>query len=121
MLLVRDLERRVLLMKRPADGIWGGLYSLPELVDGEDPGSWCDEHLGAAVDGETPMPRVDHTFTHFDLTIQPLLIHLASPPRAVMDREEWLWYNPAHEIRVGVASPITTLLQSLRNPQEPLL
>ena len=118
MLLVSDPERRVLLAKRPANGIWGGLYSLPELADGEDPCGWCDRYLGAEVDGQTTMKTLNHTFTHFDLSIQPLLIRLATPPRSLMDRGEWVWYNPAHEIAVGVASPVAVLLQSLRNPEE---
>ena len=119
MLLVSDPEQRVLLAKRPASGIWGGLYSLPELADGEDPCWWCDRHLGATVDGQTAMRTLNHAFTHFDLAIQPLSIQLATSPRSLMDRGEWLWYNPAHEIEVGVASPVAVLLKSLRNSEEP--
>lgn len=118
MLIVSDPEQRVLLARRPASGIWGGLYSLPELADGEDPKSWCDRYLGAAVDRQAPMDSVDHAFTHFDLSIQPLLIELAASPRSLMDREEWLWYNPAHEMEVGVAAPIAALLESLRVSEE---
>ncbi len=119
MLLVTDLEQRVLLAKRPVSGIWGGLYSLPELEDGEDPRGWCDQHLGASVDAEKTMTTVNHAFTHFDLSIRPLQIRLATAPRCVMDRE-WLWYDPAHEIEVGVASPIALLLKSLPNCEEAL-
>ena len=64
------------------------------------------------------MKIVEHAFTHFDLDIQPFLIRLATPPHALMDRDEWVWYNPAHEIEVGVASPVAVLLRSLRNSEE---
>ena len=118
MLVVSDPERRVLLAKRPPAGIWGGLYSLPELADGEDPGLWCDRNLGAVVQRQTALERVDHSFTHFDLCIRPLLIRLATSPRSLMDRKEWLWYNPAHEIEVGVAAPVAVLLKTLRAQEE---
>ena len=118
MLLVRDPDRRVLLAKRPPSGIWGGLYSLPELADDEDPRLWCDRHLGALVDRQTALDKVEHSFTHFDLSIRPLLIRLATLPRSLMDRKEWLWYNPAHDIEVGVAAPVAALLKTLRTEEE---
>jgi len=121
LLLVRDPRSRILLEKRPARGIWGGLYSLPELADEDDPGFWCDRHLGAAVETQTTLSSIEHAFTHFDLHIEPLLIGLTAAPRSVMDRDGWLWYNPAHEIEVGVAAPISTLLRSLQEPEENLL
>ena len=37
-----------------------------------------------------------------------------SPYKLLMDGGEWLWYKLAHELDVGVAPPIATLLSSLR-------
>ena len=115
MLLVSDPEQRVLLEKRPARGIWGGLYSFPELGHGEDPDGWCARHLGVRVSAQTALQPLEHAFTHFDLSIRPVRIRLAGPPRAPMDADGWLWYNPAHEIEVGVASPVAFLLGTLRS------
>lgn len=121
MLLVRDPKRRVLLTKRPAKGIWGGLYSFPELVSGEDPCGWCDQYLGVEVDSQTVMKTLDHPFTHFDLSIKPLLVRLATSPRPSKDRDQWFWYNPARKMEVGVASPVAVLLKSLKSAEESLL
>ena len=33
MLVLRDLEGRVLLARRPASGVWSGMWSLPEVAD----------------------------------------------------------------------------------------
>ena len=121
MLLVRDLKRRVLLTKRPAKGVWGGLYSFPELVSGEDPCGWCDQYLGAEVASQTAMKTLDHAFTHFDLSIKPLLVRLATSPRLPKDRDQWFWYNPVRKMEVGVASPIAVLLKSLQSAEESLL
>src|SRR5690606_16007187 len=52
-LVLQDDERRVLLERRPERGIWGGLYSLPELPDGDDAREWCRRRLGVPVSGPT--------------------------------------------------------------------
>lgn len=112
-LLVRDSEQRVLLKRRPDTGIWGGLFSLPELADGEDAQRWCDRYLGTGVSSREALAPIDHAFTHFDLRIEPLVLKLQGEARSVIDSDEWLWYKPAHELSVGVAAPIATLLSAL--------
>lgn len=113
-LLVRDAEHRVLLERRPETGIWGGLFSLPELAEDDDLHRWCDRYLGTGVLSREPLAPIDHSFTHFDLRLEPVVLTLQGTPRGVMDGDEWFWYNPAQELNVGVAAPIATLLSSLR-------
>ena len=43
MLLVRDPQGRVLLERRPPQGVWGGLWCLPELATEADPLARCRE------------------------------------------------------------------------------
>ncbi len=112
-LLVRDAEQRILLERRPETGIWGGLFSLPELPEDDDVHRWCDRRLGTGVLSHEPLAPIEHAFTHFDLRLEPVVLELQGVPRRVMDDGEWLWYNPAHELDVGVAAPIATLLSSL--------
>ena len=78
MLVIRNAGGEVLLIKRPPSGIWGGLYSLPELADAEDPRSWCRRHLGIDIDvcERTSSNSLEHSFSHFDLVIHPLEVHL---------------------------------------------
>jgi A/G-specific adenine glycosylase len=117
-LLVRDDDRRVLLERRPASGIWGGLFSFPELGVEEEPDQWCDLNLGVSLSRSFPLAALEHSFTHFDLRLDPLVVDLAQPPRRLMERDDWLWYNLAEELHVGVAAPIATLLVSLADTQE---
>jgi A/G-specific adenine glycosylase len=56
---------------------------------------------------------VEHAFTHFDLTLTPVRVVLASEPQRVMDGDECLWYNPQDTLAVGVPAPIASLLRSL--------
>ena len=77
-LVVRDPDGRVLLERRPARGIWGGLYSLPELPAEDSPREWCARMLGAAVAVERVLATIEHAFTHFDLDLTPRLLELAA-------------------------------------------
>ena len=46
MLLLRDRQGRLLLEQRPPTGVWGGLWSFPELPFGEDIRHWCMARAG---------------------------------------------------------------------------
>ena len=113
-LVVCDPLGRVLLERRPAQGIWGGLYSLPELPPEESAEGWCERLLGARVVAQRSLATIEHGFTHFDLDLTPQLLTLAASPSAVMDRPDWLWYKPGTELRVGVPAPVAALLKTER-------
>jgi A/G-specific adenine glycosylase len=113
-LVVQDPDGRVLLERRPARGIWGGLYSLPELGEGDATADWCARHVGAPVASERELEVVEHAFTHFDLDLVPRLLRLGAPPSVVADRDDWLWQPPGAELRVGVPSPVAGLLREIR-------
>jgi A/G-specific adenine glycosylase len=109
-LVVRDPEGRVLLERRPARGIWGGLYSLPELPAEDSPRDWCARTLGAVVAAERALATIEHAFTHFDLDLVPRLLELESAPTVVNDRDDWHWIRPGAELGVGVPAPVAALL-----------
>jgi A/G-specific adenine glycosylase len=109
-LVVRAPDGRVLLERRPTRGIWGGLYSLPELPVDDSPREWCARMLGAAVAAERALDTIEHAFTHFDLDLAPRLLDLAASPSAVMDRDDWHWCRPGAKLDVGVPAPVAILL-----------
>ncbi len=111
-LVVRDPAGRVLLERRPARGIWGGLYSLPELPADGSASDWCARVLGAAVAGERVLATIAHAFTHFDLDLTPRLLELAAMPVVVNDRDDLHWCRPGAELGVGVPAPVAALLNS---------
>ncbi|MBC7781876.1 MAG: A/G-specific adenine glycosylase, partial [Proteobacteria bacterium] len=69
-----DGDGRVWLERRPPSGIWGGLWSLPQSFDAAS-----EAHLRATRGAIHHLPPIEHAFTHFRLTIEPLLIDLAVP------------------------------------------
>lgn len=75
MLIITDGER-IHLEKRPDKGIWGGLWSLPEVVD-KNHISACLQQYGATGSTTKKQPVYTHTFTHYRLHITPLIVHIA--------------------------------------------
>ena len=61
----------VLVERRPPLGIWGGLWSLPELPAGADAERYCATRFSASVRADEPLEAIEHGFTHFHLTITP--------------------------------------------------
>jgi A/G-specific adenine glycosylase len=106
-------QRRVLLEKRPSQGIWGGLWSFPETaaLDSHAP----ELTLDALRDARSPQlwNSVRHTFSHFHLDITPVLLPLESTDVRVMEADRFHWY-PVHEpSAVGLAAPVKKLLELL--------
>ncbi|MBA2780923.1 A/G-specific adenine glycosylase [Billgrantia kenyensis] len=109
MLVLRDVEGRVLLEQRPASGLWGGLWGLPQFDDLAALQAWLDVHApGAAID--SPWPAFSHTFSHFRLDITP---QPAQIPGLDSVGEGRCWYDPGNPERIGLAAPVKSLLASL--------
>ena len=56
-----------------------------------------------------------HTFSHFRLDIQPVLVRLKATPSTIMEGGQQLWYNSAQPEEVGLAAPVARLLQKLED------
>ena len=113
MLLIRNPDGEVLLQKRPPQGIWGGLWSLPEIPLAEDAQQWCLLHqLGTAQAGRQLTLR-RHTFSHFHLDILPQEVLLTESRQVVLEADTQVWYNRKQTSGRGLAAPVTRLLQEL--------
>ena len=113
MLLLQNEQQEVLLVQRPPTGIWGGLWSFPELPEGEEPNSWCVDQLGLEVGGLSHWQPVRHTFSHFHLDIQPIRATVDNHTLRVMEPNATVWYNSAKPDARGLAAPVQKLLQKL--------
>ena len=60
----------VLLVKRPQEGIWGGLWSLPQYENKSlSPRAWVKKYFGLETDLIQKNLKATTTFTHFKLEI----------------------------------------------------
>jgi A/G-specific adenine glycosylase len=109
MLLLLD-RGELLLEKRPARGIWGGMWSLPELPVGSDPSRHCCERFGVTARNQQVLPQLSHSFTHFKLHIQPVQLQLASrhPPSPGE-----IWLPPVDALDAALPAPIRKLVAQL--------
>ena len=70
--LVLERDGMVLLEQRPPLGIWGGLWSLPEMPVAGDVSAHIVSRFGAVTGVAQALPPIAHGFTHFALTMHPL-------------------------------------------------
>lgn len=108
-MLVLERDGAVLLEKRPPAGIWGGLWSLPELPPAMALEDWCAAELCMTADAPRHHPPFRHDFTHFRLLIEPLAARVHG--EAVMEAECFRWYRG--EAGVGLPAPVRKFLESV--------
>lgn len=113
MVLLR-CEDAVYLERRPAAGIWGGLWSFPELEAGGDIEAWCEQNFNVTPAGVETWEAVHHAFTHFKLEIAPVAVRLAARSRTVRDNADGLWYELGAPQSIGVAAPVSGLIRKLK-------
>jgi A/G-specific adenine glycosylase len=104
----------VLVELRPAAGIWGGLWSVPELPAGTDARDACAA-LGIRADEARKLPPVTHAFTHFTLRATPWLVRGRRPARLPADRER-RWLRLADAKGAALPAPVKRLIGTLAKP-----
>jgi len=107
--LLANREGAILLYRRPSSGLWGGLWSLPEVLAADELDGFANRH-GLSLGERRELPGLTHTFSHFQLAIEPWLIQVEHATPAVAEAD-WLWYNLATPPRLGLAAPVKKLLK----------
>ena len=107
-------DGRIYLERRPDSGIWGGLWSLPE-VDGESVADWCRERLGRTPRRIDEWGVLRHSFSHYDLDIRPIAVRIDAPLSKVADNDDARWHRLDDELPGGVAVPVSKLIEQLKN------
>jgi A/G-specific adenine glycosylase len=111
LLLLRGNE--VLLEKRPQSGIWGGLWSLPEIANHEIAAEVALGRFGFEVESEEPLAIVNHAFTHFKLAITPQPCRLISKSSQV-NAPNLIWLTLDDAIGAAIPTPVRNILLALR-------
>ncbi|OIQ82919.1 A/G-specific adenine glycosylase [mine drainage metagenome] len=108
---------QILLEKRPPTGIWGGLWSLPEVDGDADARLAARERFGLETSMKPSLPRLMHAFTHFRLHITPQPLQVtARLPQVRESRAVWLDLEDA--IGAALPAPVRRLLAQLQPDQE---
>lgn len=117
MLLVRDKAGKLLLQKRPAAGIWGGLWSLPEISSSNELPQWLESQHYQARGKFKQVDSFRHTFSHYHLDIVVLQQTVHPVAGSVEDSATTHWYAGG-ALPGGVAKPLTSILSLLNLGQK---
>jgi A/G-specific adenine glycosylase len=116
MLIIENTAGEILLEQRPNSGIWGGLWSLPEVANHDDALYYIDTKLNTKAELQA-WPVMRHTFSHFHLDISPIHIKLSGEIAAVaearVEERQQLWYKGHTKQQVGLAAPVKKLLDAV--------
>jgi A/G-specific adenine glycosylase len=114
-LIARDREGALLLEHRAPTGLWGGLWTFPQFEARDEALAWARSRfaLGAQIEQLAPYA---HAFTHFDLTLHPLVVDVTST--SVADGASHLWYDRRTPQRIGLAKPAVDLIQAMSRDEE---
>lgn len=118
MLVLLDEDHRVLLQRRPASGVWAGLWSLPEHPDGTAAREWMERHARVAGNTATALPIIHHGFSHYHLDIAPLLYRDTTLRPRIADSDDLRWATFDQLIDIGLPAPVRRLLSTpeVRHP-----
>lgn len=104
----------VLLQKRPSKGIWGGLWSLPEIDMQTIATEAVFTMFGLQVEPQEPMPVLQHAFTHYKLDILPQPLDVISKQTHALTPNT-LWLPIEEAVSAAIPTPVRKILISLRN------
>jgi A/G-specific adenine glycosylase len=108
MLILRDRHGRVLLERRGPQGVWSGLWSLPEATDPDD--AWRIAQRHARIDDAQALAPFTHVFSHYRLDIEPLLFDRATAQRGIADNPQLRWCGADELGALGLPAPVRSLL-----------
>jgi A/G-specific adenine glycosylase len=103
----------VLLVKRPAPGIWGGLWCLPELAEDDEAATVARVRFGVVQSaGEITLPTFRHAFTHFRLTLAVTQL-IATQIGSTVNAPGVVWLPRDELHNAALPKPISALLSML--------
>lgn len=122
-LLLLQHNQDIFLYQRPSDGLWGGLWCLPDYANRQTVKQVCQ----ALNPGATPKfaASFQHGFTHFQLTIHPVILTLSkkivpnlhphdapkSPLHPKAGAQRVCWAMPT-QLPGGLPRPVARILKS---------
>ena len=110
--LLLRFEQLVYLIQRPSSGLWGGLYGFLEFDTAQERDTYLlMQQLNYTQ--QQALPAFRHTFSHFHLWIQPLIVELDTLPQLVQEQSAASWFTISTIPEVGLSAPAKSLFTQL--------
>ncbi len=116
-IMLQNQNGDIFLEKRPAHGIWGGLWSFPECATVIGVEEKCMQYAVKQIQQKHIWPVMRHSFTHFHLDITPIHIFVEVDIKKMVARPDILWYDLNKPQECGMAAPVIRLLAQLNLPK----
>lgn len=104
----------VMLERRPSNGIWGGLWSLPECQHTDNLANVILQAYQTKIQEVTHLTPFRHTFSHYHLDIHPIKVQIQQRPLRTGKSDTLIWYPPHNPPNIGLPQPITKLLTQIQ-------
>ncbi len=115
--IIENEKGEVLLQQRPPAGIWGGLWCFPEIDPGLNPSQALSQQYGLSVLALAERAMVKHTFSHFQLNIQPIHMTIEGGQQLLNDSSSLSWVQPGAGQKLGLPAPVVTIMNKLRSKE----
>lgn len=116
LMLLHRCGDQILLWRRPPSGIWGGLWSLPEVDKVRAIELWQQSFLSIAkAPGAIQQDVIRHQFSHYSLDISLAVIELDALPNKIFDADNYAWIEIADLDNHGLPTPVRKILSMLRD------
>jgi len=113
-IVAQSTTGELLLEQRPSVGIWGGLWSFPELDSASSLDYACSHQLNIKATRISSLNNIKHVFSHFKLEIYPHLIECELNNTHITENKNVSWYKISDALRLGLPAPVKSLIESLQ-------
>lgn len=113
-MVIPKVGNQVLMEKRPPSGIWGGLWCFYETTKSKDIASLL-KSMQLTECSRTELTPFRHTFSHFHLDIQPIVVECEhAPAQEINEKSRQQWYDLQSHVSVGLAASTKKLITLLQ-------
>lgn len=115
-LVIENNDQQLLLEQRPPTGIWGGLWSLPQ-IDKTDTTTDAIHYaqklakLHKAPESVEEYAPLRHTFSHYHLYIYPLKLCFAESTTGIRGSQNFRWNDYKQIKQLALPAPVTAFLK----------
>ena len=118
MLVLLNNQNEVLLSRRPAKGVWSGMWSLPEVSDLDEAQPLLQQVVKNADTNNNALPEFQHTFSHYHLMIKPYCWRDLQAKHRIADKDSTRWQALNKLDSIGLPAPVKKLLESFINQDQ---
>lgn len=123
--VVWDAAGRVLVQRRPPDGLLGGLWEFPggKVEDGESPREAVRremrEEVAVVVEVTGTLEAVEHAYSHFRVTLHPFHARIVEGEPEARSATAWRWMEPDRLDELPLPAANHRILEQIRGRRAP--